>query len=184
MQRRENSGDGGRLVPPGVHFQQHPGFRRQCATQEHGQLVDLGLPARISPGAFIGNQLGRGLQIVSTMRRLLARRDEPVSVNSTMASTSSGALTSVAPPGKLHFRSTPWRSRNRRVSPTASRGDALARQVRYAADGRIVRHAHYPADGTQALLGINQIGHFHHVAPFSTIQSYPVMPASSRPCST
>ncbi len=34
---------------------------------------------------------------VSTMRSLLARMDEPVSVTSTMASTRSGTFTSVAP---------------------------------------------------------------------------------------
>ena len=37
------------------------------------------------------------VRIVSTMRRLFARSDDPVSVRSTIASTSSGAFTSVAP---------------------------------------------------------------------------------------
>ena len=40
---------------------------------------------------------------VSMMRSRLARNVDPVSVASTMASASSGGLTSVAPPRELHL---------------------------------------------------------------------------------
>ena len=48
---------------------------------------------------------------VSTMRSLLARSDEPVSVTSTIASASSGGLTSVAPQLNSTFAVTPLRFR-------------------------------------------------------------------------
>ncbi len=47
-------------------------------------------------------------RIVSTMRRLFARRLLPVSVNSTIASARRGAFTSVAPQENSTWASTPF----------------------------------------------------------------------------
>ncbi len=48
---------------------------------------------------------------VSTIRSLLARSDEPVSVTSTMASASTGGFTSVAPQLNSTFAVTPFAAR-------------------------------------------------------------------------
>ena len=57
---------------------------------------------------------------VSTMRRLFARREDPVSVMSMIASTSSGAFTSVAPHENSTSAWTPMRARYCLQMPTAS----------------------------------------------------------------
>ena len=57
---------------------------------------------------------------VSTMRSLLARRELPVSVTSTMASASSGSLASVAPQLNSILAVTPRSASHRRVTPTSS----------------------------------------------------------------
>ncbi len=59
------------------------------------------------------------VRIVSTMRRLLALRLEPVSVTSTMASTRR-AFTSVAPHENSTRALMPRASRKRFVAPTSS----------------------------------------------------------------
>src|SRR6266403_2120604 len=56
----------------------------------------------------------------ATMRRLLARSDEPVSVTSTMASASRGGLTSVAPQLNSTWALTPCSASQRRVKLTTS----------------------------------------------------------------
>ena len=56
----------------------------------------------------------------STIRRLFAFNDEPVSVNSTIASTNSGALTSVAPQENSTSAVTPFFFNHRRVASTNS----------------------------------------------------------------
>src|SRR5206468_6458887 len=53
---------------------------------------------------------------VSTMRRRLARRDEPVSVTSTMASASCGTFTSVAPQENSTWAFTPCLAKIGRAS--------------------------------------------------------------------
>ena len=58
--------------------------------------------------------------MVSRMRNLFARNEEPVSVTSTIASTKSGTFTSVAPQENSMVASTPRSARKRRVSSTAS----------------------------------------------------------------
>ncbi len=50
----------------------------------------------------------------------MARRLDPVSVTSTMASTRSGHLASVAPQENSTSASTPWRASHARVMPTTS----------------------------------------------------------------
>ena len=57
---------------------------------------------------------------VSMMRRRLARRVEPVSVASTMASASSGGLTSVAPHENSTLTGTPSRWNQASVTRTSS----------------------------------------------------------------
>ena len=57
---------------------------------------------------------------VSTMRSLLARRELPVSVTSTIASASSGSLASVAPQLNSTLAVTPRSPSQRRVTPTSS----------------------------------------------------------------
>ena len=56
----------------------------------------------------------------STMRSLLARREEPVSVTSTMASARSGGLTSVAPQLNSTLALTPFLRRYFLVASTSS----------------------------------------------------------------
>src|SRR5476649_695726 len=58
--------------------------------------------------------------MVSTMRRLFAFSEEPVSVNSTIASTSSGAFTSVAPQENSTSAVTPFFFSQLRVISTNS----------------------------------------------------------------
>src|SRR3954462_9009614 len=63
---------------------------------------------------------GDDSMIVSRMRSLFARSEEPVSVTSTIASTKSGTFTSVAPQENSTSAVTPWLARKRRVISTAS----------------------------------------------------------------
>src|SRR5206468_11003910 len=58
--------------------------------------------------------------MISMTLRLLAAREVPVSVISTIASTSSGTFTSVEPQLNSTLALTPLDSRNRVVRPTAS----------------------------------------------------------------
>ena len=95
---------------------------------------------------------------VSTMRSLLARSDDPVSVTSTMASASSGGFTSVAPQLNSTFAVTPLR-----LQIALGRGhqfgrDDLALQILHRLHGRRLRHRQHPAHFAEALLGVNQIG--------------------------
>src|SRR6266567_2992067 len=66
--------------------------------------------------------MSRGVEVrsVSTIRSLFARSEEPVSVISTMASTNSWALTSVAPPENSTSAFTLWRRRYFFVKLTTS----------------------------------------------------------------
>ena len=54
------------------------------------------------------------------MRKLLARKELPVSVRSTIASTSSGTFTSVAPQENSTSASTPWDAKKFLVTWTSS----------------------------------------------------------------
>src|SRR5207248_10440830 len=67
-------------------------------------------------------EINRGVDSmrVSTIRSLFARSEEPVSVISTIASTSSGALTSVAPQENSTLAFTLCRRRYLRVRFTTS----------------------------------------------------------------
>src|SRR3712207_1437298 len=67
--------------------------------------------------------MNRGVLVSSgspTIRRLLARRLEPVSVTSTIASASRGGLTSVAPQLNSTLALTPCDLSHRRVNSTSS----------------------------------------------------------------
>ena len=92
------------------------------------------------------------------MRSLLARRDDPVSVTSTMASASSGGLTSVAP----QLNST--RGLHAVALEIALRGgdefgrDDLALQILHAIDRARFGNREHPAHFAEALLGVDQIG--------------------------
>ena len=68
--------------------------------------------------------------ISSRIRRRLARREEPVSVMSTMASATPGmpALTSVVPQENSTSASMPRPARKRRVTPTSSVATRLPRR--------------------------------------------------------
>ena len=68
--------------------------------------------------------------IVSTMRSLLARSDEPVSVTSTIASASSGSLASVAPQLNSTLALTPLSASQRRVVWTSSVATCLPSRSR------------------------------------------------------
>jgi hypothetical protein len=91
------------------------------------------------------------------MRRLLARRELPVSVRSMMASTSSGALTSVAPPTELDLGLDPVLGQVAVGDADGLGGDALAFQVLGAANGGVGRNRQHPAHGAHALLGVEQL---------------------------
>ena len=58
--------------------------------------------------AWLAIRRGVLVRMVSTMRRLLARSELPVSVTSTIASASCGGLTSVAPHENSTCACTPW----------------------------------------------------------------------------
>ena len=95
---------------------------------------------------------------VSTMRSLLARRELPVSVTSTIASASSGSLASVAPQLNSTLAVTPRSASQRLVTPTSSVATILPSQVGGRADRRRVGHGQHPADLAEALLGVDEVG--------------------------
>ena len=88
--------------------------RPSAARQDFSINAMLSSLARIqgsSSAALLAISRGVLRSTSSTMRRLLARSDEPVSVISTMASANRGGFTSVAPQENSTMASTPWRSK-------------------------------------------------------------------------
>ena len=120
----------------------------------------------------------------STMRSLLARSELPVSVTSTMASTRSGALTSVAPHENSTSAVTPCSASQRSVSPTTS--------VAIRLPSRSFTEWMSESSGTASTQRTGRMDAFEYTrsattctsAPVSAIQSRPVMPASNTPSAT
>ncbi len=120
---------------------------------------------------------------VSMTRRLLARRDVPVSVSSTMAFTSR-AFTSVAPQLNSTFTGMFLLSKYCFVTPTSS----VAMIPPFRSSGRVTGDSLGTASTQRVglpvclLYGSSQTSTMSH--PFSVIQSRPVMPASRTPSPT
>ena len=72
---------------------------------------------------------------VSMIRRRLARSVDPVSVASTIASASTGGLTSVAPQENSTFTVTPCRAKYARVTRTSSVATVLPSRSRADRNG-------------------------------------------------
>ena len=94
---------------------------------------------------------------VSMIRRRLARSVEPVSVASTIASASTGGLTSVAPHENSTSTGTPRSLEVRAGDPHQFGGDRLASEVLGPLEGRVLRHGQHPADLAEALLGVDEV---------------------------
>ena len=122
--------------------------------------------------------------IVSRIRSLFARSDDPVSVTSTIASTRSGTFTSVAPHENSIFAATPCCSRKRRVISTASVAITFPSRSRTDRIGESSGTAITHRVGTLLVLE-KVISHNRATSePLFSIQSFPVSPQSRNPCST
>ncbi|OQB91119.1 MAG: hypothetical protein BWX84_01556 [Verrucomicrobia bacterium ADurb.Bin118] len=133
-------------------------------------------------GSFQASWLAikRGVELSnsSTIRSLLARSDEPVSVTSTMASTSSCAFTSVAPQENSTSALTPCFLRYFFVRFTTSVAMRLPWRSFTVLTGECSgTHKTQRAGLRDTLLKINSPTS-RTLDPFSTIQSWPVMPQS------
>ena len=120
----------------------------------------------------------------STMRRLLARRELPVSVISTMASARRGGFTSVAPQENSTLAVTPWRSKYLRVRCTTSVAMRLPCRSATAVTGESLGTQSTQRLGRRLTLANTNSAISATSAPVSSTQSWPVMPASKTPCST
>ena len=138
-----------------------------------------------SPSApWFAMNCGDDSMIVSKIRSLLARSDEPVSVTSTMASTRSGTFTSVAPHENSTAAVTPFLARKARVISTASVAITLPCK---SCTERIAE-----SSGTAMTHRVGLLLTLEKVISASTatslellaIQSLPVSPQSRNPCST
>ena len=89
---------------------------------------------------------------------LLARREEPVSVTSTMASARTGGLTSVAPQLNSTLAVTPWCGEVALSGGDEFGGDDFAFQVVDRAEGGGFGDGEDPADFAEALLGVDEVG--------------------------
>ena len=118
------------------------------------------------------------------MRRLLARRDEPVSVTSTMASARRGGLTSVAPQLNSTWASTPCWASQRRVRETTSVAMRLPCRSCTLCAGESLGTASTQRTGRLLTLLNASSANSLTWASFSRIQSCPVRPQSSEPSCT
>ena len=117
----------------------------------------------------------------SAIRSLLARSDEPVSVTSTIASTRSGAFTSVAPHENSTSAVTPCSASQRFVRFTTS--------VAIRLPSRSLTERMSESSGTASTQRTGRIDAFEYTrsattwtsAPVSATQSSPVIPASNTP---
>ena len=98
------------------------------------------------------------------MRSPFLRSDDPVSVRSTIASTMSGTLASVAPYDGTTIALTPCSARNRSVSDGNS-VEILIPSGRSATDchGALVRHREHHPDRVGRRLGVLQLAERDHV---------------------
>ena len=120
----------------------------------------------------------------STMRRLLARSEPPVSVISTIASASRGGFTSVAPHENSTWAVTPWRARYSVVRCTTSVAMRLpCRSATFRTGESFGTHSTHRLGRRLTLENTNSATSATS-APVSSTQSWPVTPASSTPCST
>ena len=95
---------------------------------------------------------------VSRMRSRFARSVEPVSVASTIASASTGGLTSVAPQENSTFTFTCCRAKYARVTRTSSVAIVLPFEILRRADGRVLGRGQHPPHLAEALLGVDEVG--------------------------
>ena len=124
--------------------------------------------------------ISRGVELrsSSTMRSLFALREEPVSVTSTMASTSSWAFTSVAPQENSTSAFTPFFLRYFLVRLTTSVAMRLPwRSFTDLTGESSGTHSTQRAGRRETLLNRNSPTSCT-LEPFSMIQSWPVMPQS------
>ena len=158
---------------PHVHHQPDLPLGGHRALEHEDEIVHLlALPL---VGAAAGLAMNRVVLVrrSQTMRRLFARRLEPVSVTSTMASASLGGFTSVAPQLNSTCAVTPWVASQLRVMFTTSVAMRLPWRSFGSFIGRVVRDGEHPPHRLAADLAEDQLRELGHraEASFSTIQS-------------
>ena len=142
IQGRQNAQNRGKIGSTHVHHQAKPVPAPPIAPCNiKSDIFNLLFLPRITPGIRIGDQLQFHFRrTVSRIRRRLARRELPVSVTSTMASASTGGLTSVAPQLKSTCTGNIFTGKVFFCRFDQLRGDNLSGQIFGFLVGRIFRN--------------------------------------------